>query len=102
MRFQSFPTLCGTFFPYQKCNQCVLYDDEQNLKFNYQLLTKPFQPASDSYFKSSMSTIIKLALQDFEEDVDLRQTLEDFLRQLVSKSYNEESLEVKLAQQLLE
>lgn len=54
------------------------------------------------YFKHSMSTIIILSLQDFEEDVDLRQVLEDFLRQLVSKSYNEESLEVKLAQQLLE
>ena len=39
------------------------------------------------------------SLQDFEVDVDLRQTLEEFLRQLVYKNYSEE---VELAQQLLE
>ena len=39
------------------------------------------------------------SLQDFEVDVDLRQMMEDFLRQLVYKNYSEE---VELAQQLLE
>jgi len=39
------------------------------------------------------------SLQDFEVDVNLRQMMEDFLRQLVYKNYSEE---VELAQQLLE